>query len=333
VTMPRGSARARVALFLFGCIVSVLAVAIALRGIDLEAAARIIASAAPRWLATAVAVLAVQTLVRSERWRRLLPVNAARRPRLRRIVPPVLVGYLGNTVLPARLGEPIRAAIVARREDLQMSETLGSVVLERIIDTVALSMLGLTAVVQIGSSSGFGVPVAAGVAVAVIGVAVLIAAPGLIARVRTERFARVQAFMAALAHGARVRGRARVTFGALLLSTVAWLLDAGIYWTVGQAIGIELSPQEAIIVSAIAALSTAIPAAPGYVGTFDLAVATTLGVLGFGAAAALAFAVCVHAVIIVPIVIAGGVSAVAIARPGVATPVDRPLADAARSRG
>lgn len=324
-----GSTRARVILFVLGCLVSVVAVVVALRGIDLESAVRIIRSAVPAWLAAAVAVLAVQTVVRAERWRRLLPVEDRPRPRLRRVVPPLLVGYLGNTVLPARLGEPIRAAVIARREDLSLSETLGSVLLERVIDTVGLSMVGIVAVLQLGLSSGFGVPVAVGVVVGSLGIALLLAAPGLIARLKTDRLSRVREFVASLAYGARLQGRRRVILGALALSVVAWLLDAGIYWSVGQAIGVELSLQQAVIVSAIAALSTAIPAAPGYVGTYDLAVATTLGALGVGPVAAFAFAVCVHAVIIVPIVVAGGLSAIAIARPGVASSSDHPIPDGA----
>jgi len=319
-----------VILLVVGCVLSATAVVVALRGIDLEAAVRIIRSAAPAWLAVAVAILAAQTVVRAERWRRLLPVEDRPRPRLRRVVPPLLVGYLGNTVLPARLGEPIRAAVIARREELSLPATFGSVLLERVIDTVGLSMVGIVAVLQIGLSSGFGVPVAVGVIVGSLGIALLLAAPGFIARLKAGRLSRVREFVASLAYGARVQGRSRVILGALALSVIAWLLDAGIYWAVGQAIGIVLSPQQAVIVSAIAALSTAIPAAPGYVGTYDLAVATTLGALGVDPAAALAFAVCVHAVIIVPIVIAGGLAAIAVARPGASAPPDHALPYGAR---
>ena len=58
-------------------------------------------------------VVAVQVALRSFRWSLLLPVRPEGRPiPARRLAPPLLVGYLGNTVLPARLGEAMRAVIV-----------------------------------------------------------------------------------------------------------------------------------------------------------------------------------------------------------------------------
>jgi hypothetical protein len=329
------SRRARLALVGLGFAISAVAVVIALRGVDLEAAGRIIRSASPSWLAAAVAILAIQTVVRAERWQRLLPVGDRPRPRLRRIVPPLLVGYLGNTVLPARLGEPIRAGLVAKREDLPLSGTLGSVLLERVVDTIGLALVGLGAVVAVlraGLSPVIAVPVAIAFVIGIAGVAVLAVAPGLLHRLRVDRLPRVGGFIVTLSRGASVRGQGRAAWIALGLSAVAWLLDATIYWCVGRAIGVDLPFQAAVVVSVAAALSTAIPAAPGYVGTYELAVTTALGFLGVDPATALAFAVCVHAVIIVPIVVAGGVSAILIARPGLApSPSDGAVPGTARS--
>jgi uncharacterized membrane protein YbhN (UPF0104 family) len=77
VSISGGSTRARVILFVLGCVLSAVAVVVALRGIDLDAAVRIIRSAAPAWLAAAVAILAVQTLVRGT-LATLLPVEDGR---------------------------------------------------------------------------------------------------------------------------------------------------------------------------------------------------------------------------------------------------------------
>jgi glycosyltransferase 2 family protein len=336
MTGLRLSRRGRIALFAVGCLISAVAVVVALRGVDLQAAARVLSSAQPAWLAAAVATLAVQTVIRAERWRRLLPVGERPRPRLRRIVPPLLVGYLGNTVLPARLGEPIRAGLVAGREDLPLSGTLGSVVLERVIDTVALATVGAVAVVGLigsGLSPAIGIPVVIAFAIGLVGIAVLAVAPDLVHTLRIDRLPRIGGFLFALSRGASVAGQGRAAWIALGLSVVAWLLDATIYWCVGRALDVDLPIQSAIVVSVAAALSTAIPAAPGYIGTYEVAITTTLGLLGVDPATALAFAICVHAVIVIPIVLAGGASAIAIARPGAtaASPegADQPASDAA----
>ena len=79
--------------------------------------------------------LVAQLWVRSLRWAQLLPEGHAGRIPTRRLVPVVLVGYLGNGVLPARLGDPIRALLVGRRESVPASSAFGSIVLERVVDT------------------------------------------------------------------------------------------------------------------------------------------------------------------------------------------------------
>jgi len=64
-------------------------------------------------------------------------------------------------------------------------------------------------------------------------------------------------------------------------------------------------------VAAVTVLGTAVPSAPGYVGTFDLAAATTAQALGVAAAPALALAVLAHAMTVLPTAGAGAVSLVA----------------------
>jgi uncharacterized membrane protein YbhN (UPF0104 family) len=329
------SRRARIGLVVLGFAISAVAVVLALRGVDLQAAARIIASASPSWLAAAVLILAVQTVIRAERWRRLLPMGDRPRPPLLRIIPPLLVGYLGNTVLPARLGEPIRAGLVAKREDLPMSGTLGSVLLERVVDTVGLALVGLVAVVAVlraGLAPAIATPVAIALVIGMVGIAFLAVAPRLLHRVGIDRLPHVGGFILTLSRGASVRGRGRAAWVALGLSVVAWILDAAIYWCVGRAIGVDLLFEAAVVVSVAAALSTAIPAAPGYVGTYELAITTALGILGIDPVTALAFAICVHAVVVVPIVLAGGASAILVARPGLAdAPASQPVAGTVRA--
>ena len=105
-------------------------------------------------------------------------------------------------------------------------------------------------------------------------------------------------------------GRRRAALAAVGLSLVAWLLDGTIYWAAASSLGIELPPAGAMLVSAITVLGTAIPSAPGYVGTFELAASTIAGGLGVAPAAALAFAILVHALTVLPLAL-GGVVALA----------------------
>ncbi len=103
-------------------------------------------------------------------------------------------------------------------------------------------------------------------------------------------------------------GRRRVVLTATGLTLFAWLLDGTIYWAAAHSLGIDLPPAGAMLVSAITVLGTAVPSAPGYVGTFELAASTIAVGLGVAHAEALAFAILVHGLTAIPLAL-GGVGA------------------------
>ena len=148
MTSSRARTASRLAIPLAGCAISVAAVWLALRGVDLARMASLFGQLRLGPLGLVGAAVAAQLWVRSVRWSCLLPRrdDGGAIP-ARRLVPVVLVGYLGNAVLPARLGDPIRAALVGRREGIPISTAFGSVVLERAIDTLTLAVIALPAAI------------------------------------------------------------------------------------------------------------------------------------------------------------------------------------------
>lgn len=317
-TAPPGRRRSipRIAIALVGLGVSALAIWLAIRGVDLGRTAQVLGQVSPGPLGIVAVALVVQLLVRSARWSRLLPAGQRGSVPARRLVPVVLVGYLGNAVLPARLGDPVRALLVGRREAIPASGALGSVVLERAIDTLTLALLVFPAAALSGAPDWL---IRAAALAAALAGTVLIAAqtrlPGrMIGRLRQgARGPRAMPWLDRVDHFAAAMdsaGRRRAVLSAVGLSLLAWLLDGTIYWAVANSLGIELPPAGAMLVSAITVLGTAIPSAPGYVGTFELAAATIAGGLGVASAAALAFAILVHALTVLPLAL-GGVVALA----------------------
>ena len=305
----------RLAIPLAGCAISVAAVWLALRGVDLARMASLIGQLRPGPLVLVGVAVAAQLWVRSVRWSRLLPRRDGGAIPARRLVPVVLVGYLGNAVLPARLGDPIRAALVGRREGIPISTALGSVVLERAIDTLTLALIALPAAIWAGAPDWF-VRAAALVAVAAGGVLLAAQTPlprrivGALDRRARPRWRpwleRLDRFLAAMDG----RGRERALVAAAGLSLVAWVLDGTIYWAVGQALGIGLAPAGAMVVSAVTVLGTIVPSAPGYVGTFELAASAAAGWFGVPAESALAFAIVVHGLTVFVLAIGGALSLV-----------------------
>jgi uncharacterized membrane protein YbhN (UPF0104 family) len=78
------------------------------------------------------------------------------------------------------------------------------------------------------------------------------------------------------------------------------------FWLVDQAVGASLSAAGAILVMAVTVLATAIPSAPGYVGTFELATIAVAGSLGIPRDIALA--VLAHVLALLPIAVGGSVA-------------------------
>jgi hypothetical protein len=76
---------------------------------------------------------------------------------------------------------------------------------------------------------------------------------------------------------------------------------------VARSLGIELSPLEAIFVTAVVNLGVAIPSSPGFIGTYQWLGVSALGLLAVPTQEALAFTILMHAVWYVPTLLVGGV--------------------------
>jgi len=254
-------------------------------------------------LLAALGIYAAATLARGERWHRILEHGgfAAGRGDAYRLT---VVGYMGNNVLPARSGDLLRAFLLAPRTGRRKREVLGTVVAERLLDAAALAVV--FAAVALGLLSEAEIPGGRTVLFAAGGLA-LLAALGFAAVVvirRAGAFERVRAALRPFAAPSRALASAHGA-GLLVLSLAIWALEAGVYAATARAAGIELSPVEALYVVALTNLFALVPAAPGYVGTFDAAVLFAVGSLGEGGSDALAYLVLLRLVLFVPITLVG----------------------------
>lgn len=103
-----------------------------------------------------------------------------------------------------------------------------------------------------------------------------------------------------------------MVFSAASISITAWFLDATSFWLAATAVGVGLDYPAAMLIAGVGTLGTAIPSAPGYVGTFELAVAGMAGALGVPPTPAFAIALIVHVMTLGPVALGGAISAVAI---------------------
>ena len=129
-----------------GIAISVAAIALLLRSVDIGAAIEVLRRADPGAVALMVVTVFLDVAARGARWRALLaPIRRLSYPR---VLGYTYLGYLANNVLPARLGELVRSHALGEGEGLSRPTVLGTVVVERIVDTVIVVALAAIAVVD-----------------------------------------------------------------------------------------------------------------------------------------------------------------------------------------
>jgi hypothetical protein len=109
--------------------------------------------------------------------------------------------------------------------------------------------------------------------------------------------------------GLGVAGRPRTMAAAIGWSVAAWAATIVAFVAAGQAVGVELTWGQAALLAAGVSLVTAIPAGPGYVGTFELAAVEIARAVGIASEPAFALAFLAHAAILL-VTSVGGVAAV-----------------------
>ncbi len=242
-------------------------------------------------LIVALTLYAGATLLRGERWHRLLSGSEVDRGRGEsyRLT---TIGYMGNNTLPARAGDVMRVMMLGSPRRI----VLGTVVAERVLDALALASIFVFVVAARGLSFG---PLPYIVAAGVVGAATLAVAWRVAPHNRRLLAAREWLRPAIWSTRDLIGGRG---LALLVVSLMVWLVEASVYLTVGSATGVSLGLVGALYVVALTNLSALVPAAPGYVGTFDAAVLLALGSLHLPA---LGYLLVLRFVLFVPITVAG----------------------------
>jgi uncharacterized membrane protein YbhN (UPF0104 family) len=296
-----------------GLAVSAASIWLLLRQIDLAEVRVALSQAQWPLLLAAAGMYFVAMSVRAWRWTFLL--RPTRRLTLPRVWPVTALVYASNLILPARLGEVVRAAVL-RTRGVPMSAGLATIAAERVVDglsTVGLLLLTLpllpAAAPQWLLTGGrvVGLVFAAGL----VGLFTVLLARPLVARI-VDRLgaafpplARPGAWALRFVDGLDALRRPRLLAPTLGLTALAWAASITEYWLAMRAMGVDLSPAGAAFCLSAVGLSSAIPAAPGYVGTQELVGVTVLGLWGVPPATALAASLAFHVIEIVPIGIAG----------------------------
>jgi glycosyltransferase 2 family protein len=306
-----------------GIVISALLIWWVLKGVDPQEV-WVEVSRANWWLLlAAVAVATSGFLIRALRWKLLLhPLQP--NTGLRSRFAAVNIGFAANNLLPARVGEFARAWAISRVEPVSMSGAIGSLVVERFLDAVAILLLLVAALLHPSFPEGAmvgGQPlirliwVVVGGLGAVLGFLTLlvlfpralVAWADRVARILPEAIGRrVIEVLDAFLGGLGSLRDPKLLVGAFLWSVGFWAWNAVSFWLAFHAFGIQEGYFTALFVQAVIALGVAVPSAPGFFGTFHAAAVVGLHeVYGAGEGATLAFAFGYHLGGFIPVTLIG----------------------------
>jgi glycosyltransferase 2 family protein len=267
----RGPAAVRLAA---GIGVSVVFLALTLARVDLEAVGEALRRVAPGGVLVAFGIVLVDLIIRAFRWKLLLRgvSGSGGSPGIVTAAAYLSIGYLANSLLPARLGDVARAYLAGSAFGVSRAATLGTILVERVADGATmlglalLSSLLVASVLEVRNLAAYAV-LLAGVAAVGLAVVWIALSRGRFATGRYPSLARGAASRVAAGMAAIRTPAGAIQVAAVTLAAAASAVAIG--WVVAGAAGVPLSPLQAVLFGSGIALSLAIPAAPASLGTYE----------------------------------------------------------------
>jgi uncharacterized protein (TIRG00374 family) len=255
-------------------------------------------------------------ITRAARWRiYFLP---ARHVPFGPLVDTLAISYMASTILPLRAGELVRALFLARRAAVAVPRVVGTIVLEKLFDFLALGLMlmlllarpNLPAAAQVGGGFlatvilvGFGFVVALAVwrapTLELVATIESWLPFGLGHRLRLEHAARQ------FAEGTDSLRVPRLWLPLLAWTAITWVLSVGSIWGGIVALGAEPALETLLFVAVLTSSSQAVPSSPGYVGVYHAVATYALTTFGIDLPTAFGIAVLTHAFSYGSLVVAG----------------------------
>jgi uncharacterized protein (TIRG00374 family) len=294
---------------LLGLLSSALFLWLAVRGIDWSLART-------RWLYLVPAIVFTMLghFSRSVRWKHMMaPLKDCG---IRPLWAATAIAFMVNNLLPARLGELVRAFVIGRSQNVSRSASFATIVYERVVDVFVLILLLWFCIVRISGPEWLArsaqILVAFNLALFLLLWAMVRWRERfrlLISRVvrpfpaETQRrmYDTADAFVAGLG----VVAKPSASMPIALLSVVVWGCAVLGVWFCLVAFRLELPPMASLMVIVMVSLGSMIPSAPAFLGTLQYACVIALGIYGIDRANALAFSAVYHATQFLPITLTG----------------------------
>jgi len=296
---------------LIGIAVSALLLFLAARNVRLGEILPLLRQANFFYLALAGLCAVFAVWLRAWRWRYLIPNSE--RMRTANLFSATMIGFMGNNLLPLRIGDLARAYIAAKKENVAASAMLATVVLERLLDVFAilimLSVIFFHLPLPRWIANGFLIMLGLGAVawIALLSMNRLSAViDGWISRLIPERHqGRVRDFIEAFFAGlAAMRNKKNLTI-AILLSIPIWTTYALGTYAALEACAIDVPFSASWVVLAFLGIGVSLPSAPGFVGTFQFFTVAALALFSVDQQTAFGYSLLHHLAQYIPVTLFG----------------------------
>jgi glycosyltransferase 2 family protein len=277
-----------------GLSVSAFCLWLVFRNLDWPSVVQALKQAKWSWFLPITLVYMTAHILRSFRWHVLL--SPVQKVPARTLFSLLMFGFLVNNLLPARTGEVARAFAASRKTGLPTSTLLGSIAMERLTDLLGLAVIMMIAstvlpmdrlpIKQVGMFFLCGL--------AVIGLLLLFHRYYGQKTGQSPWIAKLSGFLSGIIQGFASLN-SPLTIGKIaFLSIAIWMIEAVTLMMGAHAFGLALRFNQASALLSGISFGVMIPAAPGYIGTYEYFGSETLRLLGFQLAVALPFVLSFH---------------------------------------
>lgn len=301
--------------FWIGIVIIAITLFIAFQGIQLGEVINALGKLSPWFWPPAIVLFWISYGSRVLRWRLLFTPY---KPRLSKVLSTLSIGYFLSNITPLRIGDFVRAYLIANIERVPVARALSSVVVERTSDGLSVVLM-LLALLPLVPNLPEQVRLA-GLAFAVTGSAAMVVfilvslnrerGIGLLKRLTSKiPFLQKESIWRSLENlvdGFAVLHSARPVVGLIAWSISVWFFSSLLNWWAMRSIGLELGVDAGLLVAVVTSLAVTAAPTPGQLGVFHLAAQFGLtAVYGVPKADALAFAFLIHAYVYVWLMLLG----------------------------
>lgn len=298
-----------------GIVISIVCLYFAFRGINIKESLEVVKNINILYFVISLILSIIIIALRGLRWECFIPLK--KHIKKRTVVMATYIGYMGNNILPAKLGEVARAYILGVKEDVSKSALIASVVTERLFDVITGGVILCLSVIFIPN-----LPQTVTYAAIALFVLSIVGFLVLIFLVWKRDFAH-KVFHKVFAILPKNIGDKLILFSCNFIDGIGFKNDAKhifliffytILYLIGQiltisfllmAFDIKASPIIALFTFAVGGFGFAVPSAPSGIGPFEWAIIFGLSLIGVDRAVAAPYALVYHMMGILPIIVIG----------------------------